>query len=77
MFDKLLKEIQSGGSFDISTLAQHLDTTPELVKLMLEQLQQMGYIKPYEMCASSCGHCGLKASCSGSAGSKGMTLWQS
>jgi hypothetical protein len=77
MFDKLVKEIQSGGSFDINTLAQRLDTTPELVKLMLEQLQKMGHIKAYEACTSSCDHCGLKSSCSSPAGSKRITLWQS
>ncbi len=77
MLEKLLKEIQSGGTFDTTVLAKRLDTTPGMVKLMLEQLQQMGHIRPFEACTSSCDHCGLKASCGGSAGSKGMTLWQS
>ena len=76
MLEKLLEEIRSGGTFDTAALAQRLETTPELVKLMLEQLQQMGHIKAYEACTSSCEQCGLKTSCSTPAGSKGITLWQ-
>ena len=76
MLEKLLDEIRTGGTFDTAALAQSLDTTPALVKLMLEQLQQMGHIKAYEACTSSCEQCGLKTSCSTPAGSKGITLWQ-
>ena len=77
MLEKILDEIKSGGTFDTGVLAQRLNTTPELVKVMLEQLQRIGYIHPYEACTSSCDKCGLKAACSAAAASNKITLWQS
>lgn len=66
MFEKLLTEIRSGGTFEINTLASKLETTPGLVKAMLSHLQQLGYIQSYETCGEACGGCYFRGACQSS-----------
>ncbi len=58
----LLKE---GGTYRVADLARALDTTPELVEMMLEDLARRGQIRPVEAtCPSSCADCPLSGQCS-------------
>ena len=75
MLEKLLQAIESGGTQDVNSLADRLDTSPELVRMMLEQLAQMGKLSNSAYCAgSTCGGCSLADACS----SKGdqIKLWE-
>lgn len=76
MLEKLLKEIQGGGSLEIRALAQKLGTTPMMIKGMLELLEKQGYIQPFQSCDTSCDGCGLKAVCQPGARSEELRLWQ-
>jgi hypothetical protein len=63
MFEELLRLIREGGSFDTGALAKRLDTTPELVLVMIEHLRSIGLIKNYDPGQSSCEHCSLTQMC--------------
>ena len=76
MLEKLLQEIQSGGTFETGTLAARLGTTPELVKAMLEHLQRSGYIQPHETCNDGCAQCSLNNECLTSKGGERVRLWR-
>ena len=76
MLEKLLQEIQSGGTFETGTLAARLGTTLELVKAMLEHLQRSGYLSPYEACSDTCGRCSLKNECKTEKQAERIRLWQ-
>ncbi len=65
MLEKLLTIINQGGTLDLNTLADKLDTSPELVKMMLDQLAAMGRLSNSEFCAgAACGGCSLSDACS-------------
>lgn len=64
MLEKLLAVIRLGGTLEIAKLAARLDTSPEMIRAMLEQLQRQGYIQPYRSCGEGCGGCGLRNECS-------------
>lgn len=76
MLEKLLAEIQAGGSLDTVTLAEKLNTSPELVRVMLEHLERSGHIRSYAACDTGCGECGLKNMCSSAQATRGVKLWQ-
>ena len=76
MLEKLLSEIRSGGTFEIGVLAVKLETTPELVEVMLEHLQNTGYIHPYQTCSNACSRCNLKNACKTTHQTDGVRLWQ-
>lgn len=63
MIEKLLSEIRSGGTFEVNTLASKLETTPGLVKAMLNHLQILGYIRSYQTCGEACGGCYFRSDC--------------
>ncbi len=75
MLEKLLAEIRSGGTFETGVLAARLGTTPALVEAMLDHLQRLGQLRPYETCGEACGGCSLKAACRANAPG-GVRLWQ-
>lgn len=65
MLEKLIKTIESGGTQDVNSLAEKLDTSPELVRMMLEQLARMGCLSNSSYCAGdTCGGCSLSDACS-------------
>ena len=64
MLEKLLHEIEQGGTLETSVLAARLGTSPQLVAAMLEHLQRLGRIGSYTDCASGCGGCSLQEACS-------------
>jgi predicted ArsR family transcriptional regulator len=73
VLDQLLELLRSGGTRRVADLARELDTTPELVKMMLEDLCRMGYLKRVGAeCPASCQACPMAGVCA--AGSPGQ-LW--
>lgn len=75
MLEQLLVEIRSGGTLEVSALAARLDTTPELVTVMLEHLQRAGRLRPYETCGDGCDGCSLKNACAAKS-QAGVRLWE-
>lgn len=63
MLEKVLQEIRSGGTIEARALAARLGTSPALIEMMLEHLQNAGYIQPYQACGDGCGSCSLKDGC--------------
>lgn len=63
MLDQLLEILKAGGTHRVSDLARALDTTPELVEMMLEDLSRAGYVKPVATCTEDCASCPLANSC--------------
>lgn len=55
MLQKLLAEIRSGGTFEVSDLAARLGTTPALVQAMLEHLQRAGQLSAIQTGGCACG----------------------
>ena len=76
MLEKLLEAIRSGGTFENGALATRLGTSPEMVEAMLEHLQRIGYLQPYQACHESCGGCSLKSACQSTAQADSVRLWQ-
>jgi hypothetical protein len=76
MLEKLLVEIQKGGTLEANVLAARLDTSPQMVKVMLGHLEMMGKLKDMAQCDDGgCAKCGLAGSCSTEKG-KGAKVWQ-
>jgi predicted ArsR family transcriptional regulator len=64
MLNRLLELLRSGGTHRVADLARELQTTPELVEMMLEDLCRMGYLKRAGgECAGSCGGCPMAGLC--------------
>lgn len=75
MLERLLDLLQAGGTRSVDDLARVLDTSPELVQAMLENLGRMGYLKAIDgACNTQCGGCPLACSCGVGAGGKAWTL---
>lgn len=65
MLNRLLELLREGGTRRITDLANELDTTPELVEAMLEDLARMGYLKRVSgQCSEKCAACPLAGMCS-------------
>jgi len=65
MLQKLLFEIQSGGTLEPGVLAARLGTTPQMVRGMLEHLERMGKLQAFSACSTQgCEGCSLTGSCS-------------
>ena len=63
MLNELLAEIKKGGPLEINQLARKLNTTSELVSVMLDDLKRMGLIFSYKACSTGCAGCSLASSC--------------
>jgi Mn-dependent DtxR family transcriptional regulator len=63
MLERLLDILRAGGTHRVSDLARALDTTPELVEMMLADLARAGYVKPITTCAQTCTSCPVAESC--------------
>jgi DNA-binding Lrp family transcriptional regulator len=64
MLNRLLELLQQGGTRRIRHLADELNTTPELVEAMLEDLARMGYLKRVgAQCSDKCTICPLSEMC--------------
>lgn len=76
MLNRLLELLQTGDTHRVSDLARRLGTTPQLVEMMLEELQRMGRLKPVgERCVEECKACPLAGACA--AGMRGRAwTWE-
>jgi len=63
MLEKLLREINDGGTLEVSELAVRLGTSTNMVTAMLEYLSRTNYIQPYKQCTDSCAGCSLIKEC--------------
>jgi predicted ArsR family transcriptional regulator len=64
MLNRLLEQLRSGGTHRVADLARALETTPELVEMMLEDLVRMGYLKQVGgACERNCAGCSLAGLC--------------
>ncbi|MBN2258530.1 MAG: hypothetical protein JW704_12060 [Anaerolineaceae bacterium] len=63
MLQKLISTLRSGDSHEIRSLAARLETTPEMVEAMLEHLQHIGLINPFNICKDACTACPLAGGC--------------
>jgi hypothetical protein len=75
MLVKLMEEIKKGGTLEVNRLAQQLDTTPQMVSLMMEHLQKSGFIKQYETCMDACGDCQMATACGHKKGNGVTQIW--
>lgn len=75
MLERLLAEIQSGGTLQPTTLANRLGTSPAMVDMMIEELKRRGFLSEVDLaCAQTCGGCPIQNTCI-SKGDLGR-LWQ-
>ena len=73
MLNKVLERLRSGGTHRVADLARALETTPELVEMMLEDLVRMGYLNQVGgACGQSCAGCSLAGLC---AAGEGGRVW--
>jgi len=64
MLNLLLDLLRAGGTRRVADLAAALDTTPELVEAMLEELGRLGYLKRMGgACGGACGGCSMSSLC--------------
>jgi len=67
MLEKLLSLIRDHGVISPNALSSYLGTSPQLVEMMLDDLQQRGYLDSItepEVCASgACQGCAVSGSC--------------
>jgi hypothetical protein len=64
MLNRMLELLREGGTRRIRNLAVELDTTPELVEVMLEDLARMGYLRRVGAeCLAECVTCPLAGTC--------------
>ena len=77
MIEKLLKIIETERLSSISKAAEKLDVSTELVRIMISDLQRMGFIKRVSFGGNcrSCNHC-TGASCRKNRGSAGLIVWE-
>ena len=74
MLNRLLEILRSGGTYRVDDLAQALNTTPELVEMMLEDLGRKGVLKRVQTsCNGACAACPLAGSCAVS--NKSELVW--
>lgn len=76
MLIELMKEIENGGTLEINHLARKLKTSPQIIAMMIEQLQQSGFIKPYESCSDGCESCSLGSLCTHNQGEAATKIWK-
>jgi len=63
MLERLLNLLRAPRTHSLADLAHALDTSPEMVQAMLEDLERMGYLRQVTGCAQGCSGCSLKNSC--------------
>jgi hypothetical protein len=64
MLDRLLELLRAGDTRRVADVAHELDTTSELVEVMLEDLCRMGYLKRVRgACGGKCAACPVAGMC--------------
>lgn len=70
MLERLLERITKDRAVSVAEMATELDTSPELVESMLEQLERLGYLETIPGCTS-----GVCAGCSGQTVCRPVRVW--
>ncbi|MCS6907322.1 MAG: FeoC-like transcriptional regulator [Anaerolineales bacterium] len=73
MLERLLAELDRGQTLSVEKLALQLETTPAMVKAMLEHLERQGQVATVDFCQEMCAECPLGSIC---AREKRQRLWQ-
>ena len=77
MLTQILRYLQEGEPWTIDALAQKLDTTKEMVTVMLEDLARRGYLKPLtSACSGACSACPMSGQCAAGSPQQIWTLTQ-
>ncbi|MGA9351239.1 MAG: FeoC-like transcriptional regulator [Anaerolineae bacterium] len=64
MLEELLRRIAEGGTYNLSELARELGVSEELLRQMIEDLVQRGYLRPVAGdCQGRCAACPLAETC--------------
>jgi Mn-dependent DtxR family transcriptional regulator len=63
MLEKLLNLLQAPRTHSLNDLAHSLDTSPEMVHTMLEELERMGFVRQVRGCDQSCQGCATNKAC--------------
>ena len=72
---QILDRVAQRGTWTIESLAEELDATPELVIMMVEDLERRGYLKRvFTSCSGTCASCALANSCIKESSQKMWTL---
>jgi Mn-dependent DtxR family transcriptional regulator len=75
MLDQLLDIIRSGGTRRVTDMAGELQTTPEMVEAMLDQLAKMGYLRVIgSEDNTTCDGCSMANLCSSGTGGRVWAL---
>ncbi len=77
MLERILQEVDCGGTIDASALAARLHTSAPMVEAMLDHLVRSGYLKEYIDCGDGCSGCSLQAACDPGQGRTALRLWRS
>ena len=71
MLEKLLARITQKGAVSIAELSGELDTSPEMVEIMLAELERLGYLEAVSGCNT-----GACAGCTASNSCQPVRIWQ-
>lgn len=64
MLREIISRVADGTPWTVEALARELDTTPELVTVMLEDLVRRGYLREVRgACGEGCGSCSMAQGC--------------
>ena len=63
MLEKLLTLLRDPRTHSLNDLAHALDSSTEMVEIMLQDLERMGYVRQVTGCDSGCKSCPIKSSC--------------
>jgi hypothetical protein len=64
MLEKLMTKLKRGGTVTVADLARELDTTPEVVAGMIDQMTRTGQLHPMNVsCDLVCNQCLLVHDC--------------
>ncbi len=64
MLREMLRLLEDGGIHSVAELAQRLEVSPELVRLMAEDLVRRGYLSAVgDGCSTPCAGCQLAGMC--------------
>jgi predicted ArsR family transcriptional regulator len=72
---RLLRLLQAGGTRRLDDLANNLETTPQMVEAMLEELSRLGYLRQVGSgCSERCDACPMAGKCQVASGGRVWTL---
>jgi predicted transcriptional regulator len=75
MLTQLLDLLRADRTRSVDELAQKLDTTPEMVYAMMENLERMGFVRQVDTgCEKACESCALSNMCTRIGKSRMWTL---